>query len=439
MDRLVPAVNRVVHEAQELAQRKQDENQVVWREKYFRSLTEISPDVLSILDRDGTFQYNSPSLQHILGYEAEELTGSRLLDLVHPDDLSNATQSFEQALRTPGLRMTHECRYRRQDGSWCYLETICQNRFDDPKIARMVLNSRDVTERRRAEDQLKKAQGELVYASRLAGMAEVATSVLHNVGNVLNSVNVSATIVSEELKKSKIGSIARLADMMREHSSDIGHFMEHDLRGRQVPDFLNQLAELLARERDTLIKEMTEVRKNIDHIKDIVTVQQSYSKISGSSETVQPTDLVEDAVRMNTGALMRHEVKLVREFESNIPQVTVKKHKVLQILVNLIRNAKYACDESNQLNKCLTLRVSKSDDCVRIAIIDNGVGIPAENLTKIFNHGFTTRKDGHGFGLHSAIEAAKEMGGALTAHSDGPGKGATFTLELPCHPPGVRC
>jgi PAS domain S-box-containing protein len=435
INRLIPAMHRAIQAAQDRTHRRQTATHLALREMYFRTLTENSLDVLSILDEDGIFQYNSPSLTQTLGYQPEELVGTKLLDLVHPDDLPGATQAFGQALRSPGLQLTHECRFRRRDGSWCYLEVICRNRFDDPGVARLVLNSRDVTGRRRGEDQLKQAQGELAHASRLAGMAEVATSVLHNVGNVLNSINISATIVADELKKSKIAYIARVAAMMREHEADIGEFMTHDSKGKQLPEYLSQLAESLVREQSSLLKEMEEVRKNLDHIKDIVTIQQSYSKISGVSETARATDLVEDALRMNTGALMRHAVKLAREFEPQIPEITVQKHKVLQILVNLIRNAKYACDESNQPDKCITLRVGTAGGCVRIAVIDNGVGIPSENLAKLFNHGFTTRKEGHGFGLHSSLRAAKEMGGTLLAHSDGPGKGATFTLELPVQSP----
>jgi signal transduction histidine kinase len=146
-------------------------------------------------------------------------------------------------------------------------------------------------------------------------------------------------------------------------------------------------------------------------------------------------DLIEDAVRMNASALARHDVHLVREYPAHLPEITVDKHKVLQILVNLIGNAKYACEESGRNDKRLTVRAASGDAGVRLAIIDNGVGIPAENLTRIFNHGFTTRKNGHGFGLHSGALAAKELGGQLSAHSDGPGCGASFILELPLQPP----
>jgi C4-dicarboxylate-specific signal transduction histidine kinase len=152
--------------------------------------------------------------------------------------------------------------------------------------------------------------------------------------------------------------------------------------------------------------------------------------VGGVKEMVSVVNLVEDSLRLSEGALIRHGVEVVREFES-VPPMNVEKHKILQILVNLVRNAKHACQESNRTDKRLTVRVANGEGRVKISVIDNGAGIPQENLTRIFNHGFTTRKDGHGFGLHSGALAAKELGGALTAHSDGHGHGAVFSLELP--------
>jgi C4-dicarboxylate-specific signal transduction histidine kinase len=198
-----------------------------------------------------------------------------------------------------------------------------------------------------------------------------------------------------------------------------------------VPGYLSQLAEHLAGEQAAATKELHGLTQNIEHIKNIVAMQQTYAKYVGVTELVRMTDLVEDALRMNAGALARQRVQLAREFESQAIEITVEKHKVLQILVNLIRNAKFACDESGQTNKRLTVRVGTANGQARISVADNGVGIAPENLTRIFSHEFTTRKEGHGFGLHSGALTAKEMGGTLQVHSDGLGKGATFTLDLP--------
>ncbi|HEX9045914.1 MAG TPA: HAMP domain-containing sensor histidine kinase, partial [Verrucomicrobiae bacterium] len=180
--------------------------------------------------------------------------------------------------------------------------------------------------------------------------------------------------------------------------------------------------------------EILELNRNIEHIKEIVAMQQGYARISGVTEIAAPAELIERAVRLKVAALERHGIRLVREY-SPVPDIIVEKGKVLQILVNLISNAKLACEESAQPKKQLTLKLCPAGEAIEISVIDNGVGIPAAHLTRIFNHGFTTRKDGHGFGLHSSALAAKEMGGLLTAYSEGPGQGARFTLRLPTHPP----
>jgi signal transduction histidine kinase len=219
--------------------------------------------------------------------------------------------------------------------------------------------------------------------------------------------------------------------LLETNRHDLPGFLSANGRGDQVINFMKSLSQHLAAERATALEELRELAKNIEHIKEIVVMQQSYAKVSGVTEKVNVIELVEDALRMNAGALARHQVRLVREYAPPLPEILVEKHKVLQVLVNLIRNAKYACDESPSNDKRLTLRIDPLEDRVRILVIDNGVGIPAENLKRIFNHGFTTRKHGHGFGLHSGALAAKELNGSLSAHSDGPGCGATFVLELP--------
>jgi len=291
----------------------------------------------------------------------------------------------------------------------------------------------DITERRLAEEELERVHKQLLVASRQAGMAEVATNVLHNVGNVLNSVNVSASIVSERVRKSKCAGLARVAALLSEHASDLTAFLTGS-QGRHLPVYLQELAVELIAERDVANAELAQLRGNVEHIKEIVAMQQSYARRSGLTDIVDIRTLVEDSLRMNAGAFSRHGVTLVRDFQE-VPPITVDKHKVLQILVNVIRNAKYACDESTSSLKRVTVRVRTADGTMLIAVIDTGVGIPPENRERIFSHGFTTRKDGHGFGLHSCALAAKDLGGSLQAESAGPGQGATFTLTLPLTQP----
>jgi PAS domain S-box-containing protein len=291
----------------------------------------------------------------------------------------------------------------------------------------------DITERRLAEQQLEGMHKQLLVASRQAGMAEVATNVLHNVGNVLNSVNVSASLVAERLKKSKCVGLTRAAALLTTHAQDLAAFLA-GAQGRHLPAYLTELAAELVAERDASAAELTALRANVEHIKEIVAMQQGYARRGGIIDTLDLRTLVDDSLKMNEGAFNRHGVTLVRDFQE-VPLVQADKHKVLQILVNVIRNAKYACDEVSGVDKSVTVRVRAAHGMVSVAITDNGIGIPAENLERIFSHGFTTRKDGHGFGLHSSALAARELGGTLEAQSAGPGKGATFTLTLPLTQP----
>jgi len=293
--------------------------------------------------------------------------------------------------------------------------------------------ARDDLERRVEErtGELENIHKQLVEASRRGGMAEVATNVLHNVGNVLNSANISTSLVVERVKNSKVSNLARVVALLGQHTHELGEFVTRDPKGKHLPAFLAHLSEDLTAEQAAIVTELDSLRRNIEHIKEIVATQQSYASFGGVKEIINVVNLVEDSLRMNERSLSRHHVEVIREFQ-NVPPTNVEQHKILQILVNLLRNANYACDEAGRADKRITVRVANGDGLVKISVIDNGIGIPAENLTRIFNHGFTTRKGGHGFGLHSGALAAKEMGGSLTVHSDGPGQGAAFTLSLPC-------
>ena len=274
------------------------------------------------------------------------------------------------------------------------------------------------------------AAKQLLETSRQAGMAEVATSILHNVGNVLNSVNVSSGLIFDKIQNSKVTGLTRAVALMEAHKSDLPGFFDQNPKGRQLLDYLVKLDTNLAHEQKEILQEIHTLLGNILHIKEIVAMQQDYARVSGVIETLDVEDLVEDALRLNSGALDRYAIKLVREY-SEMQPVAVDKHKALQILVNLISNAKHAFDDSRENEKQITLRIANANDRVRISVIDNGIGIPAENLIRIFNHGFTTKKDGHGFGLHSGALTAKELGGTLTAFSEGTGRGSEFTLEIP--------
>lgn len=315
-----------------------------------------------------------------------------------------------------------------------YFERVIHPQLMNGRCIGRVLMFRDITERKRAESSLQKANAELVQASRRAGMAEIATNVLHNVGNVLNSVNTSATLVMDQVRASKLKGISRVVEMLESNTHDLAGFFARDKRGPQMVEYLKTLSNFLTLEQDGMLKELGGLTKNIEHIKQIVAMQQSYAKASGVEEIQSPVALMEDALRIHLNSLEKHKVEIIRDYEK-VPDIVTDKHKVLQILINLIGNAKYALTESEQKTPQAIIGVKgNGGNFLYFTVKDNGIGIAPENMIRIFSHGFTTRKEGHGFGLHSGFLAAKEMGGSLTVHSEGQGQGAVFTLQVPIKP-----
>jgi signal transduction histidine kinase len=293
----------------------------------------------------------------------------------------------------------------------------------------------EVVERTAELEELQKRHLEV---ARRAGMAEIATSVLHNVGNVLNSVNVSAAAIGERLRSFGVSDLNRAADLLESRRRDLKTFLTEDSRGLHVPQFVIELSRQMARDEEAIRTEIGCLTKSIEHIKDIVTVQQSYAGVAGFVEEVSIAELIDDAIRINSASLGRHHIEIVCELEE-LPRALLAKQKFLQVVVNLLSNAKYAVMESRNPERRIVVRLAKSgDDRVRLEIGDTGVGISSENLTRIFSHGFTTRKEGHGFGLHSAANLVQEMDGVISASSEGPERGATFVVEVPLKSTGVK-
>ncbi|EJM58420.1 histidine kinase [Pseudomonas sp. GM50] len=301
------------------------------------------------------------------------------------------------------------------------------------RVNKELQTANDVLEQRVEERtrELKDTQSELLDTARQAGMAEIATNVLHNVGNVLNSVNISADLVTRKLRNSKAQGLGKAMQLINAHQDNLGAFLTQDEKGKLLPGYLNQLVDAIALEQQGMTDELAQLSKSVDHIKDIVATQQSYAGANSLMEPLHVSELLEDALRMNAGALTRHHVTVVKEY-GDVPQIMGDKHRLLLILINLISNAKYAMTDLSNRPRQMTLGVKVVEDTIlQISVKDDGEGIEPENMTRIFAHGFTTRKEGHGFGLHSCALAAIEMNGHLTAHSDGPGKGALFTLQIP--------
>ena len=290
--------------------------------------------------------------------------------------------------------------------------------------------SKDITSLKETERELDSTHKKLVDASRRAGMAEIATNVLHNVGNVLNSINVSISQTRELSDGLKIENLKKIAALLAAHSNEPNFLTEHE-KGKMIPEYLSMIAEKLAKDRSTIENELHSTIGHLQHVKTIVAMQQKYATTSCVVEHADLSEIINTAIKMSSGSLERHQIKLIRDFESGI-EMMLDKHQVLQILVNLIRNAKHAVQDAIQQQRTIKVAVVHPDaKSISIEVTDNGVGISPENMVSLFKHGFSTKPQGHGFGLHSGANSAKNLGGSLTAHSDGPGKGATFKLTLP--------
>ncbi len=420
---------RVVERTAELSRSNEELQQ---RELLFRLIFEHAPVGISWKRTElGNVHHINPTFRRILELPADILTDeTHFAMLVHPADAPRQ-ETMSRHIATGQIdRYTLEERFVLAGGRIVWgLLSVAVIRDEAGLVIQEIGILEDITSRKHSEEELAKTHRELLDASRKAGMAEVATGVIHNVGNVLNSVNVSATLVANKLRNSKAANIGRVAALLAEHKGDVAGFLTKDPRGLMVPGYLTLLAESLGSEQADLITEIEDLRKNIEHIKEIVAMQQSYGRTSGVIESISVTDIVEDVLRVNSGSLARHDIETIRDFQAK-PIVAADKHRIMQILINLVRNAKHACDDSGRPDKKITVRVTSDDRSAKIAITDNGIGVPAENLERIFNHGFTTRKNGHGFGLHSGALAAKDLGGSLHVQSAGTGQGATFILEL---------
>ncbi|HXT09982.1 MAG TPA: PAS domain-containing protein [Candidatus Angelobacter sp.] len=392
------------------------------------------PDRIYFKDTQSRFVKISKALAERLGLShPDDAIGKTDFDFFHPAEKAREFYEDEQRIIKTGeplINKTEKKVLPNGDIAWTSTTKVPLRNREGAVVGIVGIN-RDITELKVAEQKIEAIHRELREASRQAGMAEVATGVLHNVGNVLNSVNVAAGVLSDRLNNSKAAGVSKLSKLLTERQNDLSTFFAEDERGRQVPAYLKQLSEHIEKEQADMRKELHELVMNVEHIKEIVATQQNYARVLGVAEVVDLSEVMEDAIRIHGGSYERHAIKLIREYDK-LPQMTLDKHKVMQILINFLSNAKYACDAGAKAEKIVTVRIKQlGKDKVKLEVADNGIGIAPENVTRIFSQGFTTRKGGHGFGLHSGALAAKDLSGDIRAHSEGIGKGATFILELP--------
>lgn len=396
-----------------------------------RNLLETTSDMIYFKDLNSVFTLCSDSINaRLTGCSSQCVIGKSDFDFF---DAECATKFFddEQEIIRTGQPIIGQIESEVRNGKTTWVFSSKLPLYDkEGNIIGTFGISRDITEQKQTELKLSETNQQLVEASRRAGMAEIATNVIHNVGNVLTSVKVAVAHSSDICGDLPFEKIERVADLIEQHGCEEDFFAEGN-RGSHVPDFLRQLTQSLCDERAKIQKELTDTRRHLDHITNIVAQQQQHATGSKLIEQVDLSALITDGIMMSSSSLKNHNISVVRDFDEGLI-VETDKHQVLQIIVNLIRNAKHACLDSDTHPRQIRISAANNgNDCFSISVADNGVGIEQENIVNLFTYGFTTREKGKGFGLHSCANVARELGGSIEVTSDGPGKGATFVLTLP--------
>ncbi|PHQ35872.1 PAS domain-containing protein [Rhodopirellula bahusiensis] len=385
-----------------------------------------------ITDADATIEWVNEGFTRITGYAAEEVIGRRPSDFLHGSMTDPQVCSvMREAIASQTGFNVQTINYRK-DGIpyWVDIE-VRPIHESDGVVRRFIAIEADATDRVQQEQEKVRLHQELLDVSRQAGMAEIATGVLHNVGNILNSVNVSVSVIRNQYSKSALANLEKVSALIAEHENTFPEFVSTDQRGKKIPAYVQRVTSALSGERQTIDVELLDLVKNIEHIKEIVAAQQSMAR---SSELIQELDLrglIEDALAANKASLMNHNIQITLDLDEGEKMITTDKHRFLQIVINLIKNAKDSLVEHKVSDPQIIVRATCDEVSNTISVIDNGAGIPVENLQQIFQHGYTTKTNGHGFGLHSSANTAGEMGGKLTALSEGLGCGARFELNLP--------
>ncbi len=396
---------------------------------YVDNVLRSMADSLLVIDANLTIGSVNTSLLALLGYGEDELIGQSP-GLIFGEEFSQG--SIIENLLLQGSVSGIESSFLTRDGRLIPISVSGSMMQDEQgQFQGLVCVAQDITARKRMEEEKLELHEQLLDTSRQLGMAEVASDVLHNVGNALNSINVSIGVVADLLKNSMVGDVGRISQLFHKHREDLGNYFSNNPKGKQIPAYLEKLSGQLMEEQRVAIAELARLRENAQNAQQCVAVKQDLAKVSGITEEISVIELVEEALTLNQELLETLQINVSREFQE-IPQLIVDKHQVLEVMVEVIRNACQAM--ASVSTKQLIVRaklIPGPPDSVCLEVQDSGVGIASDDLIKIFGQGYNTKNGGRGMSLHSGALMAKNLGGALRAHSEGIGHGTTFSLELP--------
>lgn len=441
----------------DITEQKKYKNSTLYMEK----IIDILPGVMWWKDTQGKYIGCNQAMLKICGLTAKEnFIGKTDYDMPWTKEESDHyTDDDKAVMLSKKAKLNIEETQTFPDGRKTVLLTNKVPVFDElGNIMGTLGTFLDITERKEKEDEINvtneklksalaeiqavreievKLRNELITSARLAGMAEVSTSVLHNVGNVLNSVNTSVYIINQSFSTSPLINLEKTIELLGQHQADIGSYLTADDKGKMIIPYLKSYIDVTKKTYENIHHEINMLSANLEHILAIISTQQTMSSFAGFNEVINLSELIQNAILISMSTVSNDMIKLVTNYQET-KLINIDRVKLLQIIVNIIKNATEALFESKNTEKILQINVfAKDKDYFCIEISDNGCGIDSENINKIFTHGFTTKKKGHGFGLHNCIISAKEMGGTITVESLGSNKGSTFFITLPFNPPNL--
>lgn len=282
------------------------------------------------------------------------------------------------------------------------------------------------------DQQIEISQKNLIESAHKEGMADFATGVIHNIGNILNSLNISNQIVTEMIEKSKINGFFKANLILKENIGDLDSFIANNKKSKKLFEYYLTIGRTINNEISFLKKELKSMDDKIILIKNVIVEQQNTAKNVFHTEVLSLSSIVEDALSFMIPLITKNNIEVIKMYY-DIEKVPIQRTKLLNIIINLIKNCNEALHENDENNRKIIIKISKKGNIPYIKISDNGEGIEIKNLDKVFNHSFTTKTNGYGFGLHTCANSMTEMAGRIVAESSGIGTGASFTLWFENH------
>ncbi|MCP4756373.1 MAG: response regulator [Proteobacteria bacterium] len=438
--------------AEQTKQIEQTYRELRKNERHYRTIIETAREGVWVVDSDARTTFVNRQLADMLGCFVEEMIGRNVTEFLFDEDVQDFVQRHEILKKGQGGQ--YESRFRAQDGSelWGIIST--NPIFDsDGEITATFAMIMDITDRKRAEEELagyrqhleelvkertqelERTHKELVEKAHKAGMADIASGIVHNVGNVLTSVKTSAQLINNVMAESLVDNLKMANELLRQNMDCLEEFILDNPKGKMLMQYYLKVEEGLVGEREQTLQLNDRLLEKVNAIADIIAAHQSYAGADSLMEESSLAKIVEDALTMKSERIEQHNIAIMKKF-SEVPRVPIQKTKLLHVLINVIENAVEAMLEIPPQERKMTMVVSRDEntEAVNITVRDSGPGVQQDNLERIFAYGFTSKKGRYGLGLHSSANYMTEMGGRIWAANNADDKGLTTSLQLPISP-----